>query len=251
VVAYALDKRDIISTALLGHAVATDYPVSPDSYLAGEAVGLYEYNQQKAVALLGELGWKDRDDDGIAEKVDGMSVTELRFELLVLADEDDTYRHDVAENMVMQLAECGIDLVVAEEAPDVYMARLKNKQFNMALCSYYLSEDPDITFMIGTEGPLNYGGFSDPTMDTLLKNCATALDEDTMIEAYIEMETRFYETLPQISLYYRTNALIYKTSVTVSPDIIDMNIFTTIPDWYIYTEDTVPDSTDTEQDTEE
>ena len=32
-IAYALDKRDIISKALLGHAVAVDYPIPPDSYI--------------------------------------------------------------------------------------------------------------------------------------------------------------------------------------------------------------------------
>ena len=248
-VAYALDKRDIISTALLGHAVATDYPIPPESYLIGDAAELFEYNLSKSKALLEELGWLDRDSDGIAESVEGNVVSELQIELLVLADEDETYRHDVAENIAAQLGECGIDLVIAEETPTVYMNRLQSDNFDIALCSYYLDENPDITFMVGSGESLNYGGFSDATLDTLLLNCKSALGEDAMSEAYTEMEKRFFETLPQISLYFRTNTLIYKTSITIPTEIIQMNILATLPDWYMYTEDTVPvgDETDTEE----
>ena len=249
VVAYALDKRDIISTALLGNAVATDYPITPESYLIGESSGLYEYNLSKSTSLLEEMDWEDRDSDGIAEKVEGSDVLELEIELLILAEEDDTYRHDVAENIASQLAECGIELVISEEVPTVYVNRLQSGNFDIALCSYYMDENPDITFMVGTGESLNYGGFSDTTLDSLMLGCKTALDEDLMYEAYVEMEKRFFETVPQISLYFRTNTLIYKTSVTIPPEIIEQNILATLPDWYMYTEDTVPDGgeTDTEE----
>ena len=245
-VAYALDKRDIISTALLGHAVATDYPIPPESYLNGDSAELYEYNLSKSKALLEELGWEDRDSDGIAESVEGNVVSELQIEILVLADEDETYRHDVAENIAAQLGECGIDLIIAEEPATVYMSRLQSGNFDIALSSYYLNENPDITFMVGTGESLNYGNFSDETLDTLLQSCNAALSEDERTAAYVEMEKRFFETLPQISLFYRTHTLIYKTSITIPPELADMNILATLPDWYMYTEETVPDSVETD-----
>lgn len=248
-VAYALDKRDIISTALLGHAVAADYPVLPDSYLAGEGASIYEYNLQKATSLLEEAGWKDRDDDGIAESVDGSTITELSVKLLVSAEEDDPYRHDVAVNIATQLADCGMDVTVDEVDPTAYVNRLDSGQFQIALCSFYLDVNPDISFMVHTDGTANYGGFSDATLDGLLQNCQKALYEDTMREAYIAMENSFIESVPQISLYYRANSLIYKTSVNISPDLFDLNIFATIPSWYMYTEDTLPD--DIEDETEQ
>jgi ABC-type transport system substrate-binding protein len=243
-VAYALDKRDIISTALLGHAVATDYPVLPDSFLAGEGASIYEYNLQKATSLLEEAGWKDRDEDGIAESVDGSNISELSVQLLVPAEEDDPYRRDVAVNIATQLADCGINVTVDEVDPTVYVNRLQSGQFQIALCSFYLDVNPDISFMVGTDGAKNHGGFSDTTLDGLLQDCKTALKEETMRDAYIAMESRFIETVPQISLYYRTNTLIYKTAINISTELFDMNIFPTIPSWYMYTEDTLPEDMD-------
>ena len=240
-IAYALDKRDIISTALLGHAVATDYPVAPDSYLSGESSNIYEYNPQKALTLLEESGWEDRDDDGILEGINGSDIYELSIDLLVLLDEDDTYKLDVAENIAAQLLECGINVFIDEQPSASYNNKLQNGNFDIALCSFFLDHDqnPDITFMIGTNGSANYGGFSDTEMDTLLQNCRTALKESEMKEAYLLMESHFIDTIPQISLYYRTNAMLYDVAINFTDSIRDMNIYTMIPKWYIYTEDTI------------
>ena len=238
-IAYGLDKREIISKALLGHAVAADYPVVPDSYLSGESSNIYEYNLQKAQTLLEEAGWRDRDDDGMLEATtDGADIFEMTIKLLVLK-EDDTYRIDVAENIAAQLKECGIDVEIDPQEAGSYKTKLESGSFDLALCSFYLDQNPDISFMIKTDSSTNYGGFSDEGMDLLLSNCRAALDAESMRDAYLSMENYFIETIPQISLYFRTNALIYDVDITVDTDIRDLNIFNTIPRWYIYTEDTI------------
>jgi ABC-type dipeptide transport system, periplasmic component len=234
-VGYAIDRRDIISKALLGHAVATDYPVSPDSYLSGASSNIYEYNQENARKLLELSGWKDRDADGIFEKVEGTDIIDLTFELLIPINNENTYRHDVAENIKAQLAKCGMDVTIAEVAPTDYVQRLQSGSFELALCSFYLDDYPDVSFLIGTDGAQNYGAFSDETMDGLLASCKSALDEKSMAAAFIAMEQRFIETVPQIGLYYKTNALLYDVAITVSGDVRDLNIYTTLPGWYLYT----------------
>lgn len=231
---YALDKREIISTALLGHAVATDYPVAPDSYLTGESSNIYEYNLQKATELLEQSGWKDRDDDGILEKVEGTDIYDLKFELLIPLNKDDTYRLDVAENIVYQLKKCGMDVEVVEKPSEEYTTRLENGFFDIALCSFYLDQNPNVEFMIGTDGAANYGNFADAELDGLLQNCKLALDDEQIATAFLAMENHFIQQAPQISLYFKTNALIFQTSINISDNLRDMNIYTTIPDWYLF-----------------
>ncbi|MGI5849837.1 MAG: peptide ABC transporter substrate-binding protein [Christensenellales bacterium] len=237
-VAYALDKRDIVSTALLGHAVAADYPVAPDSYLSGDSSNIYEYNLQKALSLFEEAGWKDRNDDGILERVEENQPIDLTIDLLIPLNKEDTYRLDVAENIASQLLECGIKVNIiekpTEESLNEYKQSLINRDFDLAFCSLYLDQNPDITFMIGTGESANYGGFSDADIDILLKNCKASLSEDDMKQAYLALEKRFIETMPQISLYFKTNALIYDASINIPDAIRDMNIYTTIPEWYLY-----------------
>lgn len=236
-VAYALDKREVVSKALLGHAVATDYPVSPDSYLSGGSSKIYEFNQQKAKELLEVSGWKDLDDDGLAEKVEGDTISELTINLLIPANEEETYRTDVAQNITSQLLECGITVNINEKEPADYKTSLESGSFDLALCTFYMDINPDITNLVGTDGKHNYGGFSDPLLDGLLTNCATALSEEKLKEAYSAMEDQFLAQMPQIGLYFRTNALLYDATLNIADNFRDRNLFSSIPQWYIYVEE--------------
>ncbi len=231
---YALDKRDIVSQALLGHAVAADYPVAPDSYLSGGSINTYEYNTQKAAALFEQAGWKDRNRDGTLERVDGTQITDLTIKLLVPLNNDDPYRSDVAENIVYQLKQCGVKVEIEPQEYDTYVQSLNAGNFELALCSFYLDQNPDVSFMIGSDGDRNYGGFSDSEMDTMFENCKSALSDDEMKTAYLALESKFMDSVPQISLYFRTNALLYDASVNITGSMGETNVYTNIAQWYLY-----------------
>jgi len=237
--AYALDKRDIIAKALLGHAVAVDYPIPPDSFLSGGSANIYEYNQQKALEALALSGWKDRDNNGIVEQINGDQITELKFQILVPNDTDEPYRLDVADNIVAQLKACGMDATITLLDPDVYRQALDTRAFDLALCSFYLDVNPDITPLVGTGGHLNYGGFSDTEMDALLEACKAATDTGPMKAGYLALEERFLATMPHIGLYFRTNSLLYKADINIASGMRDRNLFWTIPSWYLYTTEDV------------
>jgi peptide/nickel transport system substrate-binding protein len=218
-----------------GHAFAADSPVAPDSFLSGGAANSIEYNIQDAFSLLEQAGWEDRDNDKIREKVDGTQITDLKIQLLIPLNREDTYRRDVADNIAGQLRQCGIDVEVKEEPYEQYKADLGSGAFELALCSFYIDQNPDVSFMLSSSGASNYGRFADAEFDTLIQNCAAALTEVDMRNAYTAMESAFMERLPQISLYFRTNALLYNASLNVSENLRDKDIFNTIPQWYLFT----------------
>lgn len=235
--AYALDKRDIISKALLGHAVAVDYPVPPDSFLSGGSANIYEFNRQKAMELLELSGWKDRDQNGYVEQVNGDQITELKFNLLVSINKEDPYRRDVAENIAAQLQNCGMNVSITEVERDIHKQNLEGGAFDLALCTFYLDVNPDVSGLVGTGGARNYGGFTDSEMDMLLQNCKAAVDDVAMKEAYLAMESRFLKTMPHIGLYFRSNALLYKANINISAGLRDRCLFLSIPSWYLFVEE--------------
>ncbi len=236
-IAYALDKRSVVSTALLGHAVAVDYPVSPASYLSGGSSTMYEFNQQKAREALELSGWTDKDDDKIVEKAEGGQIADLDLRLIIPSNNEDDYRSDVAQNIAAQLLECGISVQIDEMEPDAYKTSLESGSFDLALCTFYMDENPDISFMVGTGGRCNYGGYSDATLDGLLQNCAAALKEDDLKTAYTKLEEQFLAQMPQIALYYRTNALLYNAQIKIPSALCEKGLFSTIPQWYINMEE--------------
>ncbi|MBT7122452.1 MAG: hypothetical protein HN948_05515, partial [Clostridia bacterium] len=213
-IAFALDKRDLISKALLGHAVATDYPIPLDSFLSSGSTNIHEYNLQKAIELLDTAGWKNRDDDPVFEAVINTLLYDLTIDLLIYENSEDTYRRDVADNIKAQLINVGIEVNIIEVPYSEYLIRLANKDFDLALCSFYLDQNPDPTFMIGTGGSANYGGFTDLNMDLLLQNCKTATNDEDMVAAYITLEDYFVAQAPHIGLYFRTNSLIFDSAIT-------------------------------------
>ncbi len=233
-VAYALDKRDIVAKGLLGHAVVTDYPVSPDSFLSAGPSKIFEFNQQKATELLELSGYKKIITSPFAQKIEGDQKYDLSFELLISNSE--SYRRVVAENIVAQLSQCGMDVKIIEVDDDEHKRRLSSGNFDIALCSFYLDVNPDIDCLIGTGGDINYGRFSDEEIDSLLINCRQALDESSMKQAYTMMEDRFLAVMPHIGLYYKTNALLYDSDINISEKFRDRNVFSMIPRWYLYVE---------------
>jgi peptide/nickel transport system substrate-binding protein len=128
-----------------------------------------------------------------------------------------------------------MDAEVALLDREAYKQALDTGAFQLALCSFYLDINPDITPLVGTGGHLNYGKFSDTETDALLAACKAATDTETMKAAYLALETRFLATMPQIGLYFRTNSLLYKAEIHITSGMRERNLFWTIPSWYLYT----------------
>jgi hypothetical protein len=45
------------------------------------------------------------------------------------------------------------------------------------------------------------------------------------------------EQVPQIGLYFRTHSLIYDSIITIGSNMRDLSVYTTIPKWYLFTEE--------------
>lgn len=109
-IAYALDRRDIISKAYYNHAFACDVPVPPDSWLYDSASKIYDTDVAKARDLLEDAGWADYDEDGVLDKREGDSISRMRLTLLVNDTPDNQVRKDVAALIKARLALVGIEV---------------------------------------------------------------------------------------------------------------------------------------------
>lgn len=74
-VAHCIDKASIINIVMNGLALPQDTAMSPSAgFFYNPDVKKYEYNLDKARALLKEAGFWDRDEDGILEDKDGNNI---------------------------------------------------------------------------------------------------------------------------------------------------------------------------------
>jgi peptide/nickel transport system substrate-binding protein len=75
-VSHAIDRDAIVKTVYGGHGVPIYGPVSPgDVRWYNPNVPRFEYDPARAQAILSEIGFRDRDGDGVLEDRDGLAVS--------------------------------------------------------------------------------------------------------------------------------------------------------------------------------
>lgn len=237
-IAYAIDPRDIILKVYLNHAVATDVPIAPDSWLYDPLSKQYDINPEKSKQFLTDDGWQDIDGDGILDKRDGDSIQSLRFRLLVNDTPDNQLRKDMAVLLKAQLAEIGIGIEIIEmpftDSDQSYATALHDGGFDLALVGFNVDADGDLRPFIGSTGNRNYGSYSDETMDTLLSQFIAARDEKEAKVAIDAIQKEFTEQLPMIHLLFRTTTIGYSELIQF-PDnlqVRDNSTFLGIEKWY-------------------
>ena len=127
---HAIDRQAILDVSFDGYAAASQI-LSPPGVLGqyADRIAGYEFNPNRAEALLAEAGWTDSDGDGIREK-EGRELT-LEFINGFPAGPENG---QTAEVIQAQLRQVGIDIKVTN-VPDnaTYSALLKDKQGDLFL----------------------------------------------------------------------------------------------------------------------
>ncbi|MDY3005092.1 MAG: ABC transporter substrate-binding protein [Christensenella hongkongensis] len=221
-ISYAIDRREIISTVLLNHAVPANLPISPDFY-AYDTKYTQDDDLKTARQLLQEAGYRT---DEVQEG------SELNLTLIVPNDRDMSYRMEAAKMIRKQLGRVGIVATIEElEAVDYY-SRLQNRDFELAFCSFYLDDNPSLGFLFNSDGSANYGGVNNQEITDAINTAENAFTEDAVESAYSELQRILVERVPQIGLYFRMNSAVCNETLTNINGMHQNDVFYHINEWY-------------------
>ena len=224
-ISYAIDRREIISTVLLNHAEAAEMPISPDFYAYDVKYKLYEHDVDMAKSILREAGYKT------SEEEEGQQIT---LRMIVPYEIGDEYRVDVAQNIANQLSEIGIDCQIEKLGAAEYRQKLINVDFDLAYCSYYLDQDPDVSFMLKTDASANYGHVANSELDAILDACAASCETDEVKENYAALQQYFLDKVPQIGLFFKMDCLVSENSVKgINSNVYEEYVYSGISAWSI------------------
>ncbi len=219
---HAVDRDTIVQTIFLGLAEPLDSPAS--SAMPGHvAVGGYEYDPEKAEALLAEAGWTDTDGDGIVDK-DGEAL-----KLTVLFSDAYPKEQEVVEAVQLYLKDVGVDLELWQtDAASVrsYQKVARNEaEYDLVNWAFNASNG-DITYHLESmwvSNPddaappyrWNLGWYSNPELDELLINTklgTAAVDPEQRAQLLAEAQETIWNEAPHLWLYapdllagYRSN----------------------------------------------
>jgi peptide/nickel transport system substrate-binding protein len=192
---YAIDQQEFINIAALGHAVPMCGPASPGQigYWPGIEDLCYEYDLDKAKALMAEAGWT-LNDEGVLEK-DGQTMDlELRTYTTLVKE---------AELAQQQLAKLGVRLSIRQDQEETLDIDWVVGNTQLAMGTFRWSEI-DIWHMVfhsSSLGVLNVGNVNDPELDRLLALTRSTLDPTERQQYANEAQKRINEQAYTIPIY--------------------------------------------------
>ena len=198
----AIDREELVDETLGGFAQITTGPFRPGTWPYDESVEIPVYSPERAISMLGELGFSDSDDDSILER-DG---EELVLKLLV--DEGDDQKQAVAQRIKWQLFLIGVRVEVEFLSFDELLGRrLYPGDFQATLLQFNSGDDPELNTRLFWHsdqiGASNLARYSNPRVDALLDSGKAESDQTGRTEIYHELHREFANDLPALFLFVR------------------------------------------------
>lgn len=198
---YAVDKEKIVSSVLDGKGLVLSGTVYSQSWAYNPDIEPYRYNPQKALKLLKECGWEDRNGDHILDK-DGVP---FQFTLYIL--EGDGLAEQCALLIQDQILDAGIrmkaETLTLAVANEEYLLR---KRFEAVFLNV-ISDDPDKNYQFWhssqIEAGFNVFSYKNSKVDTFLDKGRETLGQEERKRIYHQLQKEMREDPPGIFLFWR------------------------------------------------
>jgi peptide/nickel transport system substrate-binding protein len=206
-VSKAINRRAIVERVMEGYAIAAGNLVSPPVFGYVDALKPEIYEPETAKKLLAEAGYPD-----------GFALT--------LHAPNDRYLNDqqVAQAVAQMLARIGIQTKVETMPASMYFGKARAGEFSFALLGWgSFSGDLALRALAATPnaetgyGAWNWGHYSNPKVDALLKQDFATVDEKKREALAREAATLALKDVPVIPLHHQLASWAMKKGIAYSP----------------------------------
>lgn len=197
---YAIDKQEIINRILLGYGEPL-YSIIPPAYKFwhNPNVPKYEYDPDKAKAILDELGFVDIDDDGIRETPDG---SDIEIEILTLSTWPPYIR--LADMLAKYWSNIGLKVSITAVEWGEESRRLHDRDYDVAIWGYTVAPEPTQFLILFTNNPPPYwsmGEWVNETYNELLEQQKKLMNIEERREIIYKLQEIVAEELPIIPIW--------------------------------------------------
>lgn len=197
---HAIHKQEIVDAVFFGLGRTTEGPYRPGTVWVNEDLPPYDYDPDKARALLAEAGWTDSDGDGILDK-DGKP-----FAFRILTNQGNDPRLKTAIMIQKRLRDVGVDASVRVLEWSAFINDFIDKRrFEAIVLGWSLSLDPDqYDIWHSTKTgykQFNFVGYKNEEVDELLEKGRRTFDEKERKRCYDRIQEILWEDQPYTFLY--------------------------------------------------
>ncbi len=200
-IALTVDRDDIISSAYYTSGIKSDDLYFP-GYLGTETTNEFSPDKTRALALLEEAGYSDRNEDGFAEDTDGNGIS-----LTLVTSSENESRKAAAQMIAMQLADIGIAVTITEVPAESLSEAVYSGTYDMFIAGWQVNERYDLRqfYHSGYNNPAKY---VNEDVDPLLDKMVSGISPDEMKSTIIETKKLIAEDVPYLCLCYKTYAAV-------------------------------------------
>ena len=221
--AMLLDRERLARDVFLGYAVVASGPFAPGSKQADPAVKPWPYDEARAKALLAEVGYADRNGDGIIEAADG---TPFRFKLSYPSG------NETWEKIVLFMRDSYARAGIAME-PDridfpVLIKRTREKDFDAYAIGWSSTPESDNyqifhSSQIGDQGD-NTTSYSSKEMDAAIEKARGTVDTAERMKLWNEVHRIVHEDQPYMFMFNRKELYVFNGRIrNIKPAPIGIN----------------------------
>jgi peptide/nickel transport system substrate-binding protein len=196
---YAINRQEIVQYVLYGLGEVATGPFPNQMWYWNPNIKPIPYDPQKALQLLAEAGWKEKNSDGVLVK-DGKP-----FKFTLITNSGNDTRRDVGVLVQRQLKEIGIDVTLELYEWSVFLKDFINaKHFDACILGWSLSVDPDayeIWHSSQIEKGFNFISYWNPEVDRLWEEGRREYDMDKRKKIYWKIHELIAEDQPYTFLF--------------------------------------------------
>lgn len=241
-IATAIDEKNVLENGYMNDGVLTDTIYYPNFCGVKDTGEYYSHDPEKAAQMLKELGFEDRDKDGILEDENGKMA-----QLQILVNRNNATRLAAARLIKKDLENAGFMVTLDELKWKDYQQAISAGQYDILVTGFSIDEQYDLRSFFNRKSEWRYYNAQLLTMASELEKLHTAEEYQTLFE---ELKEALLEELPYYSLCYKKIGLVGVQGFTASSLPVFNDHYKNIDTWgWSYMVET-GDSTESEEDTE-
>ena len=211
--AMLVDQETIVNDIYQGVDEVTHSIILPSSWAYSDTISQPTFDIEGAVALFGELGWTDSNGDGVLDK-DGADLA-----ITLATHSEDPNRVQTIEYLQAIFESAGVKATAQiSDWPSFSTNYVQKSMHQIALLGWLNIVDPDrlMFAQLTTGGSTNWGGYSNPEVDSLLQAGRSTLDQAERAENYQAAATILAEELPYYIVSAQGYQMFYSKDIPVT-----------------------------------
>ncbi len=210
---HLIDRKRLLQYIYQGMGQVATGPFWPEGPQAAPDVEPLPYDRAKAMALLAEAGWKDRDADGWLEDPEGN-----RFEYEWTIPSGNQVAQDLARILKEEFRRAGIDVQISFVEWSVFVLKLDQRDFDAVILAWGgggVESDPYQIWhsdQIANQGH-NFISFRNARADELIMRARAELDADVRNALYHEFHRLLHREQPYTFFIARESRMAVRAEV--------------------------------------